>query len=49
MMFDEVWREVQGLPDSAKMQVPEVLSEATKKKIGGENTRRGCCNSHSSD
>lgn len=33
MTFDELWAEVQGLPDTAKMQVPNILSESTKKKL----------------
>ena len=33
MTFDELWVRVQGLPDTAKLQVPNVLSESTKKKL----------------
>ena len=33
MMFDEMWKQVEGLPDTAVIQVPGVLSEATKKKM----------------
>ena len=33
MTFDELWTRVQGLPDTAKLQVPGVLSAATKKKL----------------
>ena len=33
MSFDELWAEVQGLPDTAKIQVPGTLSEVTKKKL----------------
>lgn len=33
MTFEELWTEVQGLPDAAKLQVPGILSEATKKKL----------------
>lgn len=33
MTFDDLWREVQGLPDTAKLQVPGTLSESTKKKL----------------
>ena len=33
MTFDEMLRNVEGLPDAAMMQVPRVLSEATKKKL----------------
>ena len=33
-MTDELlWTRVQGLPDTAKLQVPGVLSAATKKKL----------------
>jgi len=33
MTFDELWTRVQGLPDTAKLQVPGVLSETTKRKL----------------
>jgi len=33
MTFDDLWREVQGLPEMAKIQVPDVLSELTKMKL----------------
>lgn len=33
MTFEELWTRVQGLPDTAKIQVPGVLSVATKKKL----------------
>lgn len=33
MTFDEMWDQVQGLPDTAMIQVPEVLKEDTKKKL----------------
>jgi hypothetical protein len=33
MTFDELWKQVEGLPDTAKLQVPEVLSPTTKKKL----------------
>ena len=33
MTFDELWMSVQGLPDTAKLQVPGVLSATTKKKL----------------
>lgn len=33
MSFEDVWMRVQGLPDTAKMQVPNTLSVATKKKL----------------
>ena len=33
MTFEDVWREVKGLPDTAMVQVPSVLSDATKKKL----------------
>jgi len=33
MTFDDLWRKVQGLPDTAKSQVPGTLSESTKKML----------------
>lgn len=33
MTFEELWEQVSGLPDTAKLQVPGTLSEATKKKL----------------
>ena len=33
MSFEELWARVQGLPDTAKLQVPGTLSEATKKRL----------------
>jgi len=33
MTFDDLWREVEGLPETAKIQVPGVLSENTKRKL----------------
>jgi hypothetical protein len=33
MTFDNVWREVKILPDTAIVQVPAILSERTKKKL----------------
>lgn len=33
MSFEDVWRQVEGLPDTAKLQVPGVLKEDTKKKL----------------
>lgn len=33
MTFEELWREVQGLPEMAKIQVPATLSESTKKRL----------------
>lgn len=33
MTFEELWRDVQGLPDTAKLQVPGTLSESTKKTL----------------
>lgn len=33
MTFEELWTRVQGLPDTAKIQVPSTLSVATKKKL----------------
>lgn len=40
MTFEDVWREVKGLPDTAILQVPGVLSDATKKKLA-ERTPAG--------
>ena len=33
MTFEEVWGQVQGLPDTAKMQVPSILSVETKRRL----------------
>jgi hypothetical protein len=33
MTFEDVWRDVKCLPDTAMLQVPGVLSESTKKKL----------------
>ena len=33
MTFEELWKQVSGFPDAAKMQVPRVLSDPTKKKL----------------
>ncbi len=33
MTFEELWKQVEGLPEMAKIQVPRVLSESTKKKL----------------
>ena len=33
MSFEDVWGQVQGLPDTAKMQVPGTLREETKKRL----------------
>ena len=33
MTFDELWAQVKGLPDTAMVQVPLVLSTTTKKKL----------------
>ena len=33
MTFEELWSKVQGLPDSAMVQVPGALKEETKKKL----------------
>lgn len=33
MSFEDVWGQVQGLPDTVIAQVPRVLSEATKSKL----------------
>jgi len=33
MTFDELRARVEGLPDMAKLQVPDTLSQTTKKKL----------------
>ena len=33
MTFEELWSKVQGLPDTAMVQVPGVLKEETKKRL----------------
>lgn len=33
MAFDEVWAEVQSLPDTAKLQMPGTLRDDTKKRL----------------
>lgn len=33
MTFEDLWKQVSGLPDTAKTEVPGVLSEITKKKL----------------
>jgi hypothetical protein len=33
MSFDELWTQVKGLPDTAIMQIPLVLTASTKKKF----------------
>ena len=33
MTFDELWTQVKGLPDMAKLQVPDVLTVSTKRKL----------------
>lgn len=33
MTFDELWARVKGLPDTAMVQVPFVLTVSTKKKL----------------
>lgn len=33
MTFEELWEQVSGLPDTAKIQLPRVLSIETKKKL----------------
>ena len=33
MTFDELWTQVKGLPDTAKIQIPGVLSLETKRKL----------------
>ena len=37
MTFDELWKQVKGLPDTAMVQVPAVLSPDTKKKLTQKN------------
>ncbi len=31
--FDELWRQVEGIPEGAKKQLPRDLSDRTKKKL----------------
>ena len=33
MTFEDAWRQVEGLPDTAMVQVPGVLSQDTKRKL----------------
>ena len=33
MTFEDVWRQVKGLPDTAMDQVPGALKEETKRKL----------------
>ena len=33
MTFDELWKQVKGIPDTAMIQVPAVLSSTTKKRL----------------
>ena len=33
MTFEDVWRQVKGLPDTAMLQVPGALREETKKRL----------------
>lgn len=33
MTFDEMWAQVQGLPEEAKRRVPETLKEDTKRRL----------------
>ncbi len=33
MTFEELWMRVQGLPDTAELQIPVILSADTKKKL----------------
>ncbi len=33
MKFEDIWREVKGLPEMAIAQVPKVLSNETKKRL----------------
>ncbi len=31
--FDELWKQVEGIPDGAKKQIPADLSDGTKRKL----------------
>ena len=31
--FEELWKQVEGIPEGAKKQIPRDLSERTKKKL----------------
>lgn len=42
MTFDDLWRKVQGLPDTAKLQVPGTLSESTKMKMAELSPEEVC-------
>ena len=33
MTFEEVWAKVEGLPETAKLQVPGILKDKTKLKL----------------
>ena len=33
MTFEKIWEKVPALPDTAKMQVPGILQDDTKKKL----------------
>ena len=33
MTFEEIWVQVQGLPEEAKRRVPETLKEDTKRRL----------------
>ena len=31
--FEELWKQVEGIPDGAKKQIPQDLSDSTKRKL----------------
>ena len=33
LTFEEIWKQVNGLPDTAILQVPSALAETTKRKL----------------
>ena len=33
MTFEDLWKQVKGLPDTAMAQIPDVLSDNTKKRL----------------
>ena len=37
MTFDELWTQVKGHPDMAKLQVPNALTVSTKRKLEEKN------------
>lgn len=42
MTFEDVWKEVKGLPNTARIQVPGVLSESTKMKMAELSPEEVC-------